>query len=154
MGPARSGTGIHTDPLGTSAWNALVSGRKRWVLFPPSTAKLSIKTKRGEDSEAISWFHTVYPRVTAPDWTGAKPIEFIQEAGEVVFVPGGWHHVVLNITDTIAVTQNFARSALIPSLVCGMMRSTSNLKVVWPRTVRGRPKLSQRWKRAIEVCGW
>ena len=35
IGPKRSGSEVHQDPLGTSAWNTSISGRKRWVMMPP-----------------------------------------------------------------------------------------------------------------------
>ena len=102
IGPARSGTGIHTDPLGTAAWNALVLGKKRWCLFPPSTPKSTIHSS----DEAIAWFRNIYPKVK----NDVEMVEIIQSPGEIVHVPSGWHHVVLNLEFSISITQNYVNS--------------------------------------------
>ncbi|KAJ2993987.1 hypothetical protein HDV02_001922 [Globomyces sp. JEL0801] len=140
IGPARSGTGIHTDPLG-------------WVLFPPGTAKHIVHPKLS-DQEGATWFDQVYPKMmeyTTADKTKTlgeqlKMMEIIQNPGETVFVPSGWWHIVINIDFTIAVTQNFC--------------SKTNLETVWlkARFINGyvlngrysRPKMAMKLRSILE----
>jgi len=144
VGPKRSGTCVHIDPLNTSAWNTLIYGLKRWVLFPPEFSRDEVKGRahvrkdRGEDDEAIDYFNRILPRIKEAGGArmAAAIIEFVQRPGETVYVPGGWWHAVHNLTDTVAVTQNYC--------------STANFCRVWPATRDGRHGMARKWLRLLE----
>ncbi|CAH0476846.1 unnamed protein product [Peronospora belbahrii] len=113
VGPQRTGAPWHQDPARTSAWNALVKGRKRWAIYPPNSLPPGVNVgKNGEyldnglNMPSLMWYLHVYPTLT-PD---QKPLEIIQEEGETIYVPNGWWHLVLNLDLTIAVTHNFVDS--------------------------------------------
>jgi len=108
IGPERSGTGLHIDPLWTNAWVTVLQGRKRWILFPPNTPQEKIGMIQSQIPSVI-WFQQYYDLVMDDEWPEEwKPIEILQEAGETVFVPQGWPHLVLNLELTVAVTHNYA----------------------------------------------
>lgn len=138
VGPKRSGTTIHVDPLSTSAWNASIQGHKKWILFPPEYERDFAKGKqykvKGEDDEAIHYFKYIYPKILA---TGLvkKRYEFVQRPGETVYVPGLWWHCVLNLDDTIAITQNYC--------------NRGNFERVWVDARKNRKKMACRWLRKM-----
>jgi len=139
IGPRRSGTTVHTDPLGTAAWNAVTSGCKHWVLFEPKEQRKIVKGKdvirKGEDDEAIMYFDFILPRIKRAH-PELRVYEGLQKAGDVIFVPGDWWHGVLNREDCVAVTQNY----------CG----PDNFDLVWSRTRKEREKVAYLWYRNMK----
>jgi len=111
-GGQRSGSAIHKDPLSTSAWNSSLFGRKRWILFPPEARKIHIMPPSVETlwpariKGPSAWFEAMLPRIRSEEWRGPQPIEILQKAGETVYVPNNWWHIVLNLDPACAVTQN------------------------------------------------
>lgn len=108
-GPARSGSSFHKDPNATAAWNAVVFGEKKWVLFPPGRAPPGILPSGDEGDvtapvSVMEWFLNFYEGNVLEDY-GA--VECVVKAGEIMFVPMGWWHCVLNTTTSIAITQNY-----------------------------------------------
>merc|ERR1711972_291594 len=65
-----------------------------------------------------------------------RPIICDQYPGETIFVPGNWWHCVVNLDDTIAVTQNYA--------------GRNNFAKVWRATRTDRPCWCHKWLRAMD----
>ncbi|KAM3339800.1 F-box protein isoform X1 [Capsicum galapagoense] len=109
IGPAGSGSSFHIDPNSTSAWNAVIKGSKKWILFPPDVVPPGVHPSPdgAEVASPVSimeWFMNFY---NATKNLKKRPIECVCKAGEVIFVPNGWWHLVINLEDSIAITQNF-----------------------------------------------
>ena len=75
-------------------------------LLMVSSINVSLEEK-GESKEPIDYFYYQLPRILE---SGTEALFCLQEPGDTIFVPGGWWHAVLNVTDTMAVTQNYMNS--------------------------------------------
>lgn len=173
-GPARSGSLFHVDPNGTSAWNAVVRGAKRWILFPPdglpppgvhpSADGVSVAQPVTLVEWYASFYEHAYPESETSDseseeeeesagerdaedaptktfsktdtkkrkkgfLSGRRPkyevLEGTCRAGDVLFVPSGWWHAALNLTETAAVTQNFCSPRTAPRALRFLKRAAA-----------------------------
>jgi len=146
IGAERAGTALHVDPLETAAWNTLVSGRKRWVLFPPGAEEDGLRAapraggseEEEEEEEDTSdsaghWLHFCYPSASA---SASGCMDFVQEPGETVYVPNGWWHNVVNLEFSVAVTENFV--------------GRHNLAASHRAMQTNCPELAERWTNVME----
>jgi hypothetical protein len=121
VGPARSGSTYHKDPNATSAWNAVLRGSKYWIMFPSSASSppppgVYVSEDQSEVTSPLSiaeWllgFHA-----EARKTPGC--VEGVCSEGEVLHVPSGWWHLVVNLDASIAITQNFVPRSHLPGVL-------------------------------------
>lgn len=102
IGAKNTGSAMHRDICDTSAWNAVISGKKEWLFY---------------DLEQTENIHDGYVDAFNPDFTkypklkNAVGYTCIQEAGDIVYTPSMWWHQVRNLEGGISLTENFVNSS-------------------------------------------
>ncbi|KAH9620773.1 hypothetical protein KSS87_000184 [Heliosperma pusillum] len=149
IGPSGSGSSFHIDPNSTSAWNAVIKGSKKWILFPPDVIPPGVHPSPDGAEVAcpvsiIEWFMNFYD--ATKDWE-KRPIECVCKAGEVIFVPNGWWHLVINLEESIAITQNYVSRRNLLNVLEFLKKPNANELV---SGTRDRANLHHKFQSAIE----
>lgn len=95
-------TPFHADVFSSFSWSTNICGTKKWILFPP------IEEDRLRDTLGNLPFDlSEENHMNRIGETSIRSFEVIQNAGQTLFVPSGWHHQVWNLEDTISVNHNW-----------------------------------------------
>lgn len=122
VGPERSGSTFHKDPNYTSAWNANLTGKKLWVMLPPGIKPPGVGTD-DEESEVTSpvgiaeWVLSGFYNDSLKLALQGQCQIGVTFPGECMFVPSGWWHSVINLEDSVALTQNFVTVPTMPNVL-------------------------------------
>jgi hypothetical protein len=93
VGTTNSAVNFHTHG---NAWNLLLAGEKRWTVYPPGS--LEADYERGLAYLGhVHWLKTILPRQMY------QPYHCHQMAGDVLYIPEGFIHAVLNMGETLGV---------------------------------------------------
>ncbi|MFH4977196.1 hypothetical protein AB6A40_003905 [Gnathostoma spinigerum] len=107
-----SWTVYHSDVMSSYSWSANICGRKLWYFTPPGKEELFRKDR-------CSFLKDIRERQGV--WKEACVSSFIQQPGEIVFVPSNWYHQVHNLEDAISINHNFINASnvdLVYGLIC------------------------------------
>ena len=98
FGPRQTSTLVHTDVVRSHSWSAQLAGRKEWKLFDPSYSSVVENHDGICIGESLSDFNDGVATVT-------------QYPGEIIFVPSGWYHQVLNLDNSLSINHNWIDSS-------------------------------------------
>lgn len=95
-------TRLHVDPWASDACLCQITGSKRFVMYPPEAAAL-LSDRTGALVDLEEPDDERFPR-----WRSAQPaFEEVVGPGDAIFIPAGWHHAAVALSDSISLTWNF-----------------------------------------------
>lgn len=98
FGPQQTSTSVHTDVIHSHSWSAQLAGRKQWKLLNPSYSSIVENHNGICISESLSHCKDGVATVT-------------QYPGEIIYVPSGWYHQVLNLDNSLSINHNWIDSS-------------------------------------------
>ena len=96
---------LHYDGMATHAFLLQIYGQKRFILFDPNQEKYLYPSKDRPN-------HTQIANIDRPDlekfplFAKAKPISFVLEPGEMLFIPYRWWHTTKMLSPSISLSVN------------------------------------------------
>ena len=125
LGGPRTGSQLHQDGHTTVGWNVCCFGLKRWVFLAPETDVAGLGLGQCLEGPAL-WFVQNLTKMHDLAARGQiRMLECIQQPGDLIVIPQGWHHAICNLETSCAL----AHTAVLPSL----------LPRCWPRLCREHP---------------
>ncbi|GAU99535.1 hypothetical protein RvY_10526 [Ramazzottius varieornatus] len=104
----------------SDGWTGLVYGAKRWFLYPPTQTPPG-----GPSTDIMDWFYRLYPNLSGNQF----PMECVQRAGEILYIPAFWYHASISIGDTVSVgffnSHKTSRLAELSEDMTSIMRDTT-----------------------------
>ncbi|QPG76918.1 hypothetical protein FOA43_004312 [Brettanomyces nanus] len=118
MSVADSFTDFHIDFAGTSVYYTILSGKKQFLMYPPTDKNLDIYKKWcGSDSQGSFWLGDLIPKLTPKERLKYEKtvdsayinngIKITMNAGDLLLLPSGWIHSVYTPSDSLVIGGNF-----------------------------------------------
>lgn len=151
-GPYKSGSTFHKDPNATCAWNAVIFGSKKWIMYPPHVTPPGVRTSEdGADvASPVSLMEWMLSFYDMRGCEGTMPLECILREGELLFVPRGWWHMAINLEECCAITQNYVSTANLTHVMKFLSSPHANKLVSGVETDEEKLSLHDRFLAALE----